>query len=201
MTYYIVEEDEFNYHTSPMRKHFEALVGNKATVKLYDYFTTSNCIIRASEVEYKKAGLTSAQRDKLVAAKSLNIEAESTIRSSADAYYHFAFLENKQVEYFYILVLSRSNKVLNKILISQGGTTGTVVDTKVLMKQAIIVPSVNSIILCHNHPSGNLSPSQSDLDVTKKIVDAGKVLDIKVFDHLIIGNNGKYTSFADEGYM
>ena len=83
--------------------------------------------------------------------------------------------------------------------ISAGGITGTVADSRIIFNYAIRHNAV-SIILCHNHPSGSLSPSNEDIDMTKKIVEAGKMLDIKVLDHIIVAEKGYY-SFADEGLI
>jgi DNA repair protein RadC len=109
-----------------------------------------------------------------------------------------------QVEQFHVIVLDRKNEVLKTLLISEGGTTGTVVDTKVLFSRVLGLMSnnlpVSAIVLCHNHPSGNLTPSESDLALTKKIVEAALLLDLKVLDHIIIGGNN-YLSFGDEGYL
>lgn len=102
-------------------------------------------------------------------------------------------------EQFWVLYLNNSNKILKKEKISQGGITSTSVDVRLIYKTAIDQHSV-SIILCHNHPSGNLSPSSSDIKLTKQIVDAGNILNIKVLDHIIIGGNSFY-SFADEGLI
>lgn len=123
------------------------------------------------------------------------------IRSSQDCFHIVQpVLSDLAHEEFWVLILNRANKVLGKERISAGGLSGTVVDTKKLYQKVLNYDRVNSIILFHNHPSGNLSPSQADLDVTKKILDAGKLLDIKVLDHLIVAGP-KYMSFADEGYI
>ena len=87
-------------------------------------------------------------------------------------------------EEFWILLLNKANKVLNKVLISKGGQSATVVDAKVIFKAAL-EHNASSIILAHNHPSGNLKPSQADLDLTKKLKSAGNLLDINVLDHLV----------------
>ncbi|MFD1316767.1 RadC family protein [Namhaeicola litoreus] len=102
-----------------------------------------------------------------------------------------------ELEEFWIVFLNNSNKVLSKQKISSGGITGTVVDVRLVFKMALELFST-AIILCHNHPSGGLKPSQADINLTQKITEAGKVLDIKVLDHLIISGNHFY-SFADEG--
>ena len=85
------------------------------------------------------------------------------------------------------------------MMISQGGLSGTIIDVRIILKMALEKLAC-SIILCHNHPSGNLIPSQADKDITNKIKEAGKFMDIPVLDHLIIGNDA-YFSFADEGLI
>lgn len=102
-------------------------------------------------------------------------------------------------EEFWVLLLNRNNLVLDKMMVSQGGLAGTVIDVRIILKVALEKLAC-SIILCHNHPSGNLVPSEADKDITKKIKEAGKHMDIPVLDHLIIGN-GSYFSFADEGLI
>ena len=102
-------------------------------------------------------------------------------------------------EEFWLLILNRANLVTKKELISRGGVSGTVVDTKIIFKAAVEHYAC-SIIICHNHPSGNLKPSEADIRITKNIKDAGKLMEIPLLDHLIITENGFY-SFSDEGMM
>jgi DNA repair protein RadC len=102
-------------------------------------------------------------------------------------------------EEFWVLLLNRNNLVIDKMLVSQGGISGTVIDVRIILKMALD-KLASSIILCHNHPSGNLMPSEADKDITKKIKEAGKHMDIPVLDHLIIAND-VYFSFADEGLI
>lgn len=102
-------------------------------------------------------------------------------------------------EEFWVLYLDRSNKVIDKKKISQGGISGTVIDVRIILKQAI-EKLASAIILSHNHPSGNVRPSQNDLDITKKTVEAARLVDIKVLDHLIICGS-EYLSLADEGLI
>ena len=90
-------------------------------------------------------------------------------------------------------------KLIKKKRVSEGGVTGTFVDTKIIFKLAL-EELATGIILVHNHPSGNLSPSQSDINMTKKIKEAGRVMEVQLLDHLIIAGN-KYYSFADEGLI
>lgn len=102
-------------------------------------------------------------------------------------------------EEFKILLLNRANKVLGLFSLSKGGVAGTVADPKLIFTAALKA-NASGVILAHNHPSGNLQPSQSDLDLTKKCKEAGKFLEIGVLDHLIITSE-KYYSMADEGII
>lgn len=102
-------------------------------------------------------------------------------------------------EEFWVLYLNRANEIIDKEAVSRGGTTGTVIDNKIILKSGI-EKLANGIILAHNHPSGNIKPSQNDIQVTNKIKEAAKLIDISVLDHIIIGNNN-YFSFADEGII
>lgn len=108
-------------------------------------------------------------------------------------------LYDEVVEHFFLILLSRSNQVIKKVRISQGGTAGTVVDSKVIFKVAL-EHLASSIILVHNHPSGNLKPSQQDIRLTERLVKAGRELDLPVLDHVIFADDG-YFSFADEGMI
>jgi DNA repair protein RadC len=103
-------------------------------------------------------------------------------------------------ELFYLLLMNRANSVLGWIKLSSGGTAGTVVDPKMVFALALQT-NANSIILSHNHPSGNLNPSQNDLELTKCLNQASQFLKIKLLDHIIIAPDGTYYSFADEGVL
>ena len=102
-------------------------------------------------------------------------------------------------EEFWILYLNHSNKVLKKEQISKGGITGTVVDARLIYKTALEIYATG-LVLCHNHPSGRLVPSDADRQITRKLKLAGEHLEILVIDHLIITEKGYY-SFADEGIL
>ena len=108
-------------------------------------------------------------------------------------------LLDEQVEYFYLILLNRGNQVTKKYLVSQGGTAGTVVDPKIVFKIAL-EHLAQSIILVHNHPSGNLSPSEQDKRLTQRLVKVGRELDLPVLDHVIFTDSG-YFSFADDGIL
>jgi DNA repair protein RadC len=102
-------------------------------------------------------------------------------------------------EEFWILLLNNANKMQYKWKLSVGGITAALVDVRLIYKRAI-ERGATSMILCHNHPSGNLMPSQSDIMLTKKVIKGGAILDIKVLDHIIVAEQGYY-SFADEGNL
>ncbi|MBL0343577.1 MAG: DNA repair protein RadC [Bacteroidetes bacterium] len=122
------------------------------------------------------------------------------ISSSTDAAELFLpDLSDLLYEEFWILLLNRANHIISKIQISKGGVTGTVVDPKLIFKAAV-ESTASGIILFHNHPSGNKQPSDADISLTKKLREAGNLLDIQVLDHIIIAGNSFY-SFADEGRL
>ncbi|HHT9135832.1 MAG TPA: JAB domain-containing protein [Candidatus Wunengus sp. YC60] len=105
----------------------------------------------------------------------------------------------EHIEQFYILLLNRSNSVLGFSKISQGGLSATIADIRLIF-QIALKANAHSIILSHNHPSGNLKASQDDIAMTKQIAEAGKILDIKVLDHIIVTSES-YLSLQDEGQM
>ena len=120
--------------------------------------------------------------------------------TSADAAAIFnPLLSDLPHEEFWVLLLNRNNLVIDKLMVSQGGLSGTIIDVRIILKMALDKLAC-SIILCHNHPSGNLIPSEADKEITRKIKEAGKHMDIPVLDHLIIGND-TYFSFTDEGLI
>jgi len=122
------------------------------------------------------------------------------VQSSGDvAGFLQAKLQDEQREVFAVLFLNRANKVNHFEIISEGGITGTVADPRVILKRALEESAVN-LILCHNHPSGSLKPSRADEQLTSKIKDAARLLDIQVLDHIIVSERG-YFSFADEGLL
>lgn len=102
-------------------------------------------------------------------------------------------------EEFWIVYLNNSNKVIQQVQLSKGGITGTLVDVRLAFKNALEL-GATAIILCHNHPSGNLSPSAADKQLTQKLKTASESLDIKILDHLIVTEKS-YFSFADEGIL
>ncbi len=103
------------------------------------------------------------------------------------------------IEEFKIILLNRANRVLGIVLISVGGTAGTISDPKVIFVSALKC-NASSVVLCHNHPSGNLKPSQADIELTRKLKAAGQFIDLPIIEHIILTKDG-YLSFADEGLM
>ncbi|MBU1009613.1 MAG: DNA repair protein RadC [Bacteroidetes bacterium] len=155
----------------------------------------------------KFSGVGEAKALSIVAALELgkrrrNAEAleKPVITTSKDAFERFyAGASDLNYEQFWVMMLDQANKVLRVISVSEGGLTGTVADPKKIFKQAIEYGACN-IILCHNHPSGQLKPSDADIRLTKKMVQSGELIEIKVLDHLIIGGDSYY-SFADNGLI
>jgi DNA repair protein RadC len=132
--------------------------------------------------------------------KAEDIPTKSQVQSSRDAYEalapHIADLGHEE---FLILLMNRNNQIMGWERISSGGVAGTVVDPKIIFKRALD-KKASSIILAHNHPSGNLKPSAQDIKLTKSLVASGSLLDLPVLDHLIITESG-FFSFADEGML
>lgn len=143
-------------------------------------------IIAALELGRRRKDTEAVKREKIITSK----DAFEIMKAS---------LLDLPHEEFWLLILNRANIMIKKELISRGGVSGTIVDTKIIFKSAII-NFASSIIICHNHPSGNLKPSEADLKITKNIKEAGKIMEIPLLDHLIIADNGFY-SFADEGVL
>lgn len=119
--------------------------------------------------------------------------------TSANYLKQFYFDDIEIFESFFILLLNRNNETIGYAKISQGGVAGTVIDTKIILKY-VIDTLASAVVLCHNHPSGNLTPSEADKRVTKTIKEACKLLDTDVLDHIILTKNS-YFSFADNNLM
>ena len=108
-------------------------------------------------------------------------------------------LQDRQQEVFGVLYLNRANRINHFEIVSEGGITGTVADPRIILKKALEQNAV-SIIVCHNHPSGNLQPSRADEQLTQRLKEAAQLLDIHMLDHVIVSEQGYY-SFADEGLI
>jgi DNA repair protein RadC len=154
----------------------------------------------------KQPGIGPAKAVLISAAFELGRRREATetekeiIRSSTDIAKHFqALLKDRLSEAFLVCYLNRANRLIRTEIISEGGMTGTVADPRIILKKALDLRAVN-MVLCHNHPSGNLTPSKADEEITHKLKNAAALLDIQVLDHIIVSQQG-YFSFADEGLM
>jgi DNA repair protein RadC len=132
--------------------------------------------------------------------KSAEITDDSIIKSSNDVYTIFhPLLSDLNYEEFWLIYLNRSNRIISRHKISQGGISGTITDVRLIMKKALELLA-SSIIICHNHPSGNREPSEADKRITEKIKEASAYFDISLLDHLIVTDSGYY-SFADNGIL
>ena len=132
--------------------------------------------------------------------KSADLNDDQKIKSSNEVYTIFhALLSDLSHEEFWIIYLNRSNRIISRLKISQGGISGTITDVRIIMKKGLELLA-SSIIICHNHPSGNKEPSEADIRITGKIKDAAAFFDISLLDHIIVTDNG-YFSFADNGTL
>jgi DNA repair protein RadC len=143
-------------------------------------------IVAALELGRRRNGASAAETQKVLS----SIDAFKMIKTE---------LADLPHEEFWLLLLNRANVMVGKHFMSKGGQAGTVIDPKMVFKIAI-EHSAASMVLVHNHPSGNLKPSSSDVDITRKLVELGNLMEIKIFDHIIVHNN-KFLSLADEGYI
>lgn len=155
----------------------------------------------------KFKGIGEAKAISIIAALELGRRRKDTekterkkIGSSHDAYeLMYESMVDLPNEEFWVIFLNRANQVIKKDRVSIGGVSGTVADVRMIFKMAVENLSCG-IILAHNHPSGNREPSSADKQLTNKLKEAGKLLDVPVLDHLIFTDNG-YFSFADEGLL
>jgi DNA repair protein RadC len=155
----------------------------------------------------KIKGIGSARAVTIVAAlelgrrrKEQDIGERPKIISSKESFDHLkSDLMDLPHEEFWVLLLNRASRLIKKKRISEGGVSGTIADPKIIYKIAL-EELASGIIVAHNHPSGNVTPSPNDIDLTKKLKAAGKLLDIQLLDHIIIADT-KYLSFADEGLI
>jgi DNA repair protein RadC len=132
--------------------------------------------------------------------KETEVAEKWKITSSKDAYDLLSGdLMDLGHEEFWVLLLNRAHRVIRKQRISEGGVAGTVADPKIIYKLAL-EELASAMVVAHNHPSGNLTASQSDIDLTRKLKDAGKVMEVQLLDHIIVAGK-KYFSFADEGLL
>jgi DNA repair protein RadC len=163
-------------------------------------------LAKMSYTDIVSEGITHMQAVRIIASNSFGHRKKIAemphvcqIKCSRDVYELMEFMRDLPHEEFWLLFLNRSNKVISKMKVSQGGISGTVTDIRIIMKKAI-ENLASGIICCHNHPSGNLSPSESDTKITQKIKDSGNLMDIQLLDHIIVSDKDYY-SFADNGLL
>lgn len=164
-------------------------------------------LARFSIADYLQAGFTKREASALIGAfeigrrKQLSEAKERPqIKQSKDVADIFQpLLADLDHEEFWIIYMNRSNKILKYERISSGGLSGTVTDVRMILKKAVLL-SASGMLVAHNHPSGNLNPSESDTKITRKIKEAGEILDIQLLDHIIIAEKDYY-SFADNGLI
>ena len=156
------------------------------------------------KTENKSIDITGVSEVILTYKTKVNPKDRTRITSSKDAYKLLFDSWNKNsiehVEEFKLLLLNRSNAVLGMLSVSKGGISGTVTDIRLIF-QGALKTNASGIIVCHNHPSGNLNPSESDKKITQKIKEAGNLMDIQLLDHIIILPVEGYYSFADDGIL
>jgi len=175
---------------------------------LHHYDNDLNKLAKASIQELSNfRGIGEAKAISIIAALEIGrrrddteVKAVESILSSKDAYNlmrrHLVDLNHEE---FWIILLGRASKVIGKELISKGGLSGTVADPKIIFRVAL-QHQASGIILIHNHPSGNLKPSHLDISLTKRLSEAGRMLEIQILDHLIICDSG-FFSFGDESLL
>lgn len=148
----------------------------------------TKAIIISAALELGRRRRSCGHLDRLVVTSAHNV-----------AEYIQSLLQDMPNEVFGVMYLNQANKIVHHEVISVGGITGTVADPRVIFRRALAEDAV-AMILFHNHPSGNLRPSRQDEELTNKIVQAAKLFDIRILDHLIVSDN-RYFSFADEGLI
>lgn len=139
---------------------------------------------------------------KVVKETTVKYNLKSSISSPKDAYYLFRDaleMDTLVEEYLYMMCLNTKNEVIGVFRVSQGNISSSIVHPREVFKRACIMNSA-SIIIAHNHPSGNPQPSKEDIDITRRLVECGKILGIDVLDHIIIGED-KYVSLKEKGII
>lgn len=161
--------------------------------------TSTYALTKIAGIGPQKASVLRAVLDLGKLIKEEKSVPKKRINCSSDALIYFQHIEDLEHEEFWTLLLNRCNSIIERIKISQGGYAGTVTEVSMIARHAIN-QKAQSIILAHNHPSGNLKPSEADISITQKIKEGLKYFDIMLLDHLIVSPNG-YLSMADEGLL
>lgn len=152
---------------------------------------TSDILTQASEIRiHYKSKIRPSERPQITCSK----DCAEIFKNIFD----FNTIDYK--EFFYAMYLNRSNKILGVLQVSSGGVSGTVADAKIIFQGALKL-NASTIIVCHNHPSGNIKPSEQDIALSKKLKEGAAFLDMAVIDSIIITSGDSYTSLADEGLL
>ena len=187
------------------------LIGEKSPDKSRNILQAAtnnlNEFSRMTYSDLRKIGLTHLKAVAILASFELGRRktrsealTKTQVRSSADVFTLMAtYLSDLQYEEFWVVYMNRANRIEKVEKISQGGVSGTVTDVRLIVKRGIELLA-SGMILCHNHPSGNTSPSDSDIRITQKIKEAGTLFDMQVLDHIIVAGKDYY-SFADSGVL
>lgn len=186
-----------------IRYCLDNIIGKSNTDKIYQHFTSLQlCTCTAEDLYPYVSKKIANQVVSVFSIRYLRMSTGKIIRTSNDSYEHVKELAQCDHEKFCILCLSRANRLIKIVDHSDGGTNGTVVDVKRILLAAI-QNKCSAIILAHNHPSGNKQPSSADIQITKKVKDACKLVDMELLDHIIVASEptNSYYSFADEGML
>jgi DNA repair protein RadC len=147
-----------------------------------------------------KAAILSAAFELVRRIQSLKVPARSSFKRSSDVANHYLpLMRDLRKEVFKVLLLNRANRLIKEVFVSEGTLDASIVHPRDVFREALLEPAAG-VILIHNHPSGNPSPSEEDLRITKQLVEAGRLLGIKVYDHIILAGES-YRSLADEGLI
>lgn len=188
-----------------IRGYLNEIFGADKIDALYTDMNTKS-ISTATKKDLMLRGITPRLAEKIVAIFKIRHatppDVGKKITQSSDAYDLVRDLGNLDHEQFDLLLLSQANNVINRICHSKCGIAGTIVDKRLILLD-VLRNKAAAVILAHNHPSGNLTPSKADIDITKQVKDACKMIGVSVLDHIIVASEhpSRYTSLADEGHM
>lgn len=156
-------------------------------------------LINSNDVLFQAGEITVGYKSKIDAKNRVKISSAEDIRDFAKTLYVDGIIELR--EEIYMACLNRANEVIGWYRLGVGSDGGVVCDMKQIFRIAVGLTNTNAIILVHNHPSGNMKPSDADKSLTRKVKQAGDLMDIKLFDHVIVGAGDAYYSFANEGLI
>jgi DNA repair protein RadC len=157
-------------------------------------------LMKVKGIGLAKAAILCAAFELVRRIQSRKGEAQVSFKRSSDVASHFLpLMRDLRKEVFKVLLLNRANRLIREVSISEGTLDASIVHPRDVFREALLEPA-SGVILIHNHPSGNSNPSEEDLRITKQLVEAGRLLGINVYDHLILAGDS-YVSFADQGLL